>query len=460
MRIVAADEAALALGIGQGLGLADARARVPELAAIAHDPAADLALLELIADDCERYTPSVALDPVNGLILDITGCAHLWDGEEALAGNVMARFAKAGIKARYAIAQTPDRARAIARHGEPLPAAALELEEEPRNALRRAGLYTIADLASRSKRPLAARFGMKIVTKLARVLGEDDVRITPRHEAPAIFALRRFAEPIARTDYVIETIASLVREAGAILRERDQGGRCFTARLFRSDGNVRELAVETGAPTRDVALLLRLFGERIETLTDPLDPGFGYDAVRLDVPRTERLEPAQAATDGQAGQSQHAPALIDQLGVRLGQKRVRRFMAGNSHIPELAGFTAPVMVAASPFDWPESEGGEPPLRPLHLFDPPQPIEVMAEAPDGPPKSFRWRRDIHKVVLLEGPERIAPEWWCRKRGHEDAEGLTRDYFRVEDMVGRRFWLFRHGLYSDARHPDWYLHGVFA
>lgn len=461
LRIVAADKQALSLGIGPGLGLADARARVPDLLAVDHDPAADARLLAWLAAGCERYTPSVAIDGQDGLILDITGCVHLWDGETALVTDLADRIGRLGLTLRHALAHTPDRARALARHGKNLPIAALDLDEDAAIALRRAGLYSVAEVAKRPRAALAARFGKAMVFKLARVLGEEDSRITPRRAPPAIFALRRFAEPIARTDYILETIAELVREASETLRERGAGGRRFAIRLFRSDGDVRALAVETGGPTRNAALLLRLFRERIDSLADPLDPGFGYDAVRLDVERAEALAPTQIASEGQRTQAEDPHALIDRLGVRFGQNRVRRFVSGNSHIPELAGLTLPAAAPSLPFDWPRTEAGEPPLRPLHLFDPPQRIEVMAEVPDGPPRQFRWRRDIHKVLLAEGPERIASEWWKRRGGYEPGKGgLTRDYFRVEDAGGRRFWLFRHGLYGEEKQPDWYLHGLFA
>ena len=462
MRIVAVSEQALALGIGPGLGLADARARVPELVAITHDPKADIALLETIADDCERYTPSVALYAPNGLILDITGCIDLWADENALADDALARLTKVGLNIRHAFAATPDRARSLARHGPVLPVSALDLEDDATIALKRVGLYTVDEIAKRPRVAMAARFGKAMVFKLARVLGEEDVRITPRRPAPLVFTMCRFPEPIVRTDYVLKTIASLIEEVREILRERNQGGRSFSIHLFRSDGDVRQLKIETGAPTRDAALLIRLFRERIEALSDPLDPGFGYDTIRLDVVHTEALTSTQIATDGQAAQIEDAGALIDRLGVRLGQKRVSRFAAGNSHIPELAGFTAPASGPRLESEWSEIELGNPPPRPLHLFAPPQRIEVkMAEVPDGPPCQFRWRKHMHVVRFAEGPERIGPEWWKRKGGYlPEKSGLTRDYFRVVDEHGHRFWLFRHGLYAEKNQPDWYLHGVFA
>ena len=548
MRLIAVNEIALSLGIAPGMALADARARVPDLAIAPYDRAADAALLAEIADDCDRYTPMVALDPPDGLMLDITGCAHLWQGEGDLVSALAARLAHAGFTLRLALADTPDKARALARHGGEmlavnrrtapgmlnedrmgyaappplageglghlptgqsderlsivqsrhsgesrnlfccpwqdesgipafagmtasaryrtkvvhpitlhLPITALDLDEERTTALRRAGLYTIDDLASRPRAPLAARFGKAAVAKLARVLGEEDVRITPRRVPPALFFLRRFAEPIARTDFVLEVIGDLSAEAAIELQKRGQGGRRFTTSLFRSDGDTRRLTIETGAPTRDVALLIRLFRERIDALSDPLDPGFGYDAVRLDIAVAETLGPVQVGLEGEVVATEAVNALLDRLGVRLGHNRVRRFASGNSHIPELAAFTHPANTPLLPMPWPEVEPGEPPLRPLHLFDPPHRVEVIAEVPDGPPRRFRWRRVTHDVTRFEGPERIASEWWKRR----DGKGLTRDYFRVEDSRGRRFWLFRHGLYGgETTSPDWYLHGCFA
>jgi protein ImuB len=480
MRIMAVGEVAQKLGIIPGMMLADARARVPDIMAVDHDEAADTALLNDIADDCDRYTPMVSLDPPNGLILDITGCAHVWGDEKDLVSALAARLAHYGFTLRIALAETPDRARALARHGgemlsvnrrtppdqlnenrtcyiPALPIAALDLDESSATALRRAGLYTIDDLAARPRAPLAARFGKGIVDKLSRVLGEEDIRIRPRRLPPALFFIRRFAEPVAATDYILATIDDLAAEARIALIERGMGGRSFAIGLFRSDGDTRRLTIETGAPTRDPALLNRLFRERIEALADPLDPGFGYDAVRLDVSTTEPLDVVQVSLEGEVAKGALLNGLIDRLGVRLGRGRVSRFAPGNSHIPELAAFTVPASMPPLPLPWEKVETGEPPLRPLHLFDPPHRIEVMAEVPDGPPRRFRWRRAVHDITLYEGPERIASEWWRRR----DSRGLTRDYFRVEDSKGRRFWLFRHGLYGAEKvNPDWYLHGVFG
>lgn len=485
MRIVATDEQARDLGLVPAMALADARARIPDLEAIPHDPQADARLLAAIADDCERYTPSVALDPPDGILLDITGCAHIWEGEDGLVGDLAARLAREGLSLMLALAETPDRARAFARHGRervsvrrgvppdrlneahsayhsPLPVAALDPEPDQAVALRRAGLTSIEDLAARPRRLLAARFGMAFVTRLARILGEEDSRITPRRALPAISLPQRFAEPVAHRETVMRAIATLAGAACDLLRERGEGGRRFAIALFRSDGAVQRLTVDTGRPVREPGLVLRLFDERIETLSNPLDPGFGYDAIRLAVPLTEPLPAAQMTSDAQAAADEAADALFDRLSVRLGQHRVRRLAAGNSHVPELAGLTHAAATPPLPFPWADAAPGEPPLRPLLLFDPPQPVEVIAEVPDGPPRRFRWRQALHEIVTQEGPERIAPEWWKRRDGHHPGKGgRTRDYYRVEDAEGRRFWLFRHGLYESGEGaPRWYLHGRFA
>jgi len=495
MRIVALDGQALHLGLAPGLALADARARVPELDAIEHDPHGDRLWLERIADACDRWTPMVEIDPPDGLTLDITGCLEAFSAdlaehqaEAALIADVERHFARAGLALRHACAATPEAAQALARFQtvpapdeqqaiRRLPVAALRLEEEVETALRRAGLKTIGDLAQRPAAPLAARFGAAMVEALHRLIGHADSRIVPRRQLPALIFERRFAEPIARVEDALATLGALLAEAARALEARRGGGRRFVARLYRSDGAVRELAVETGLPTRDPAVPARLFRERIETLADPLDPGFGFDLVRLGIPTIDPLGTAQLRLEGGSLREEAMAALVDRLSTRLGRARVRRFRPVDTHIPEQQTLALPAMEAPAPATWPTPPPGEPPLRPLHLFDPPQPIEVLAEVPDGPPRRFRWRRASHDVTRYEGPERIAGEWWRvpverlpqPQTADPDAPPppapsrplLTRDYFRVEDMRGRRFWLFRHGLYGDeTERPVWYIHGLFA
>lgn len=469
MRLAAVDPKALALGLVPGVTLADAHAYVPELLVFDHDPHADHRLIERIADACERWSPIVALDPPDGLFLDITGCDHLFDGESRLAQDAEAALSRFGMQTRTALAYSPEAAHALVRFQtrpapdeetavKRLPVAALELEAEIEIGMRHAGLKTIGDLATRLSAVLAPRFGQQAVNHLARLLGRTDSRLTPRRPLPPLLVERRFAEPVAHVETMLGTLAELMNEAAITLDERGSGGRQFSVRFFRSDGIVREITVETGLPTRDPVVLDRLLRERIEALADPIDPGFGFDLIRLGVARLEPLVASQLKLEGGSVAEAELASLIDRLSIRLGRNHVRRFAPKDTHIPEQAMLTFPAIDTIKPPPWPMPASGEPPLRPIHLFDPPQPIDVMAEVPDGPPRLFKWRRVQHEIVRFEGPERIAPEWWKLPPGKD---GLTRDYYRVEDVRGRRFWIFRHGLYGREReHPGWFLHGLFA
>ena len=474
-RLRAVDRAAAQAGLGVGLTLADARARVPELEVFAHDATADHDWLERLADACGRYSPTVALLPPDAIVMDIAGCVHAFEGERFLAADVERRFARRGVLLRHAFGATPEIAHALARFtGAPapdekgavrrLPVAALGLDDDATAALSVAGLKTVGDVMARPLAGIAARFGADAVAAIRRLAGEALAPVAARVAIAPVVMDRRFAEPIARTEHVLEVIAGLAAEAASVLERRHEGGRAWDVRLFRADGAVRDLRVMTGRPTRDPALLLRLFGERIEALADPLDPGFGYDMIRLAVALAEPLDAQQLRLEGgEAGQEAgegEAGALIDRLATRLGPARVRRFAARDSHLPEQAELTLAATAGATgaiaPRPWLAPEAGEPPLRPIHLFDPPQPIEaVMAEVPDGPPRRFRWRRQLHEVARAEGPERITPEWWRRRE-----TAPPRDYYRVEDQRGRRLWIFRHGLYGEADDPRWYVHGLFA
>lgn len=460
---------ALKLGLSPGLTLADARARIPDLAVLEHDPPADEALLDRMLEDSRRWTPLAAPDPPQGLMLDVTGCAHLFGGEAALRDRVLHRFRRSGFTARGSIAGTPEAARALARFGRvaivrpggepeaigPLPIAALELLEETQLALKRAGFKRIADLADRPTAPLASRFGADLMTRLIRLLGGEDRRITPCRALPPCIVEQPFIEPMGHADALMGALRSLIERACAHLAERGGGGRAFEARFFRTDGAVRSVAAETSRPVRDPEVVFRLFGERIDALADPLDPGFGFDLIRLAVTSVEPLDSMQPELDGRAIEEDEVADLIDRLIARFGQARVLRFVPADTHDPVRAASFVP---ATSPPDgntpWLKPEPGEPLPRPLHLFKFPQLVDALAEVPDGPPIRFRWRRVVHDVARAEGPERILPEWW------RTSEQPARDYYRIEDAHGQRFWLFREGFYGGDAPPRWYLHGLFA
>lgn len=472
LRLLAVDRKGREEGLVPGLTLADARARTPGLAAMPADTRADAEFLKALAEACDRFSPAVALDPPDGLLLDVTGCAHLFGGEAALQGEVMAHLRRFGAEVRIALAGTPDGARALARFadrtlGQPedeaaclrqLPVAALGVDAGTIQALLRAGLRTIADLDDRPSTILASRFGETLIRSLGRTLGREDRRITTLRPLPACRAERRFAEPLMQRDGLEMVLDHLVVEVARQLEARGAGGRVFVASFFRSDGATRRVAVETGRAIRDAGALRRLCRERLDALADPLDPGFGFDGLRLAVPVIEPLEMTQIDFGGGAALDDALGNLLDRLAARFGRDRVQRFVPRDTHDPDREARRVPALDVARishPARWPEAEPGEPPLRPILWFDPPQPIDVMAEVPDGPPARFRRRRVLHDVALAEGPERIAPEWW-----RQGSERGTRDYYRVEDTEGRRFWVFRRGLYGETECPRWFLHGLFS
>ena len=468
LRLTAVDRRAAEAGLAPGLTLADARARVHGLAVAEADPRADARLLHRLALYAGRYTPLVTPSGADGLTLDITGCAHLFGGEAGLVRDFCKRIRGFGFSTRAAIAGTPEAAQALARFGAqvlvspgdearhiaPLPLVALSVARETIVALSRAGFRTLGDLADRPSTVLAARFGVDLVTRLGRLYAREDVRITPLRSPPDLLVDRHFAEPVTRMEMLEIVLHKLGLSLCETLAARGMGGRRFEATFFRSDGAVRRLRIDTGQPVRDIAVILRLFRLRLVTLTDPLDPGFGFDALRLAVPVAEPMGEVQRDLGGGGAEGVALATLLDGFAVRLGADAVIRFVAGNSHSPEREGRSVPVAAPVDVKPWPEPEPDAPPTRPLSLFVPPQPIETLAEVPDGPPLRFRWRRVLHEIARAEGPERIAPEWWTT-----GSEMQARDYYRVEDGEGRRFWVFREGMYG-VGHPRWFMHGLFA
>jgi protein ImuB len=490
------NDAAQRLGLRLGMPLADARAMYPAgLAVAAGDETADCRLLEAVADWCDRYTPLIGLDVPDGLMLDITGCAHLFGGETALGRDLLGRLAREGLHARAAVADTAGCAWAVAHYGDaslvppqrmraalaPLPAAALRLAPETVEALAEVGLKQVGDLIDLPRAPLAARFGEILVRRIDQALGRLDEPITPRLPLPSYVAEQRFADPIGLERDVLGTIARLAAQLGAAMERRQDGARLLQAALFRTDNKVYRIEVGTGAPVREASRIVRLFADRLAAIGEACDPGFGFDMVRLAALVTERSEPVQAslAHTGRAAPGEDAELwhLIDRLGARFGPRRVTRLVPQDTHIPEFAVAAVPAAarrtaaqqqgassvlfspviedVAQQAPDRAQDSLG--PARPIRLFERPEPVEAIAEVPDGPPARFRWRRVLHEVAIAEGPERIAMEWWRDETGH----ALTRDYFRVESRDGLRAWLYREGLFGrETAQPRWFLHGLFG
>jgi protein ImuB len=481
LQIVSLDDGATRLGLSIGLPLANARAIAPHLTVFDADEAADAKTLAGIADWCDRFTPLVALDPPHGLYLDITGCAHLFGGERALMQAVCDVLTRQGFIVSAAIAATSICARTLTRcnsgqivaHGEeafavaPLPVSALGTEEAITRGLRRAGLKTIGEVAAREPSEIAARFGTAFTRLLAQALGQADAPISPRKPLPDYIVEKRFAEPVATANVISATLSQLAAMLVTSMEKQGKGARRLEASFFRTDGAVRAIVLDTGQPVTRGEVIDRLFRERLEALNDPLDPGFGFDLIRLSASRTEIVVQEQRDLDAKVHDNDELAALIDRIAARIGGKRVVVHLPQDTHIPECAVLAAPAqqhLSTSAQAAWPARVEGEPPLRPLRLFERPEPIKVpFATVPDGPPHQFTWRRAFHAVVRVEGPERIAMEWW-----KQDGKVLTRDYFRIEDENGLRFWIFRDGLYGselvDAKGKpvpaNWFVHGLFA
>jgi protein ImuB len=478
--LTAVDDAAEGLGLSPGLALAQARAMHPAIEALEEDAEADAALLEQIADWCLRYTPLVACDSPDGLLLDISGCAHLYGGEEALAADLAQRLENAGFAFSIAIAGTIGAAWAAAHYGRPgryacgderallspLPLAALRLDGGTVAALARVGLKRAGDIIDLPRAPLTARFGAELLRQLDRALGAEHEPLNPRLPVAPYVAEQRFAEPIAREEDVLASVARLAARLQFALERRGDGARRLELTLFRTDGALRRIAVGCSRPLRDPGDIRALFTERLAALADALDPGFGFDMARLSVLVAEPAPPEQAGMGGAEDQAE-LDRLTDRLSARLGPRRVRRPIAQDSHIPEIAGACVPAQTAVTDVGWEAFrrhciEADVAP-RPLRLLARPEPIEAVAEVPDGPPLRFRWRRALHEVIAADGPERIEGARWS-EHGGQFPGNLARDYFRVEDRQGLRFWLFRAGLYRDlaqgAAAPSWFLHGMFA
>jgi protein ImuB len=476
-RLVCVDRRAAGLGLHPGLSLADARARYPDLIAVQADPVEETRLLVRIADFCARFTPLVALDGADGIMLDISGVAHLFDGEEKMAGTIEAKLAGQGLGVAIGIADAPRAAWALARfssqriapaamseklfaklfHG--LPLAALGLEENIVADLAKAGLRRVGDIAMRPRAPIAARFGADIISRLDALSGLRRDAISPRFATPDFCAERRFASPIARREAVDLAIAKLADDLVVLLERQAKGARRLELCLFRVDGALRRVQVGASRPLNEARAIARLFAERLEARDeDEIDAGFGIDIMRLSCIVAEPMAPSQRELE-RAHEGERARALadlLDRLSARLGPRRVTRLEPVDTHIPEY-GIVAVPAVQGEARSKARRDPAMPqetvPTRPIRLFERPERIEAIAEIPDGPPLRFRWRRMLHEVAAIEGPERIAPEWWRREAG------LTRDYFRAEDRQGRRFWLYREGLYG-RENVKWYVQGLMA
>lgn len=493
--IAALNEAAIAAGLAVGEPLADARAKAGFLQVRPADPAANDAALRRLTLWATRYTPAASPwgeeNGADGFFLDIEGAAHLFGGEEKFVADLSSRLERNfGLPARIAVAATPGTAWALSHSSAarlsilptgqeavalaPLPIEALRLSPETRTTLRRLGFKAVGTLLDKPRAPFAARFPTELLQRLDQALGRIDEPLVPISAPPVYHSLRYLLEPIIAQEAIVALSGRLMQTLARVLTRDDAGARALRLSLYNVDGTVEIIDFGLTFPTRDASHIARLISLKLEALAAAQKAGFGFEAVGLAVTRAEPMPARQtkltsASEDGDKAEC--CATLIDTLRQRLGAHSVRRFEPVASHIPERAE-ARPAENGKTPA-WPTPKQ-EP--RPLLLLPRAEPAEVMALIPDGPPRQFCWRGVTYEVAGVQGPERIANEWWRdpppdlspraateeEKEEEEKRRGSpTRDYYFVEDTAGRRFWLFRQGLYGrETTAAHWFVHGFFA
>ncbi|HTF69020.1 MAG TPA: DNA polymerase Y family protein [Edaphobacter sp.] len=411
--------------------------------------------LPRLVEWCDRYSPLVSQDGYGGVILDITGCTHLFGGEDRLLIDLQRRLCRMGIESHAAIAGTWGAAWALARYGnkfivhgedivsalDPLPVEALRLPNEIVLDLRRLGLGAIAAVRKIPRRSLGVRFGSTLLRRLDQAFHEAEEPLTPWRPPAAYRASRILAEPVSTVGSVEYVLRDLLREICARLEKNHLGSRHMDLACYRVDGTVDRCEVRTSKPNRAIPHLMRLFKDKLEKLW----ADFGFETFVLAVPGVEALHPAQLSLSQSdaADDEESFDALVDRLGMRLGFQEVNRIRVRESYLPEHAVELRPASASTlASAEWPAWR-----VRPIRLIDPPMPIQVSILIPGGSPVQFLIGQQTHRVVRSEGPERLTAEWWRE----QNSRWSTRDYYRIEDDKGFRFWIFC----DPSEH--WFLHG---
>ena len=463
--IHAVTKAAAERGARAGARLTDARALDPGLAAVPADPEGDAASVERLARWASRWSPLVEVDGADALRLDVSGVAHLFGDEEQLIRDVQRCFARIGLTAHVAIAPTAAAAWAFSHFGgeelSPLHVAALRLKPDTVRTLERLGLKTIGALLDMPRLALARRFkdGDDVVDALDRLTGRKDEPLTAAPADPPPRAALRLEEPATHPEAPGQALERLIPALVRKLQQRHLGARRLALTGYRVDGTVAVASVATAIPSREPKHLQRLLIDKAAAL----DPEFGFDAFTLTAEWTEELGAAQDSLVEEPSGEREIAKLVDRLTVKLGPQRVRRPQAEDSHLPERASGWIPALASL------RAKRSNPVLdrhvasllamtkRPQRLLDRAEAIDVIYATPEGMPRRFVWRRAVHDIARVEGPERIAPEWW-----RQPSSARLRDYYRVEDREGRRYWIYREGLVGDGRGgaPNWFIHGLFG
>lgn len=461
MVITEVNAAAEAQGITQGMVVADAKACVPDLEVTDDRPGLADRLLNVLGLWCIRYTPVVAVDPPNGLILDISGCAHLWNGEKPYLKDIVNKLRKRGFHVRMAIAGAIGAAWAVARFGKqtpiiesggeadalrPLPPAALRLEQDVIDRLHKLGLRSVDSFMHMPPSALRRRFGERLPVRLRQALGREDEPLVPLRPVPPYEERLPCLEPIRTAAGIEIATGKLLGSLCKRLAGEGKGLRIATLKGHRIDGKLVSVGITTSRATASVPHLMELFALQVPHI----EPALGIELFVLEAGKVEDADPVQEALwSGVPGLGDTALSeLIDRLKGRKGIRAVYRYLPDEHHWPERSFKKAASIAEKATTLWKSDRP-----RPTRLLAAPEPIEVTAPIPDYPPMLFRHRGEAHPIRKADGPERIEREWWMDPGEH-------RDYYHVEDDKGRRYWLYRSGHYGDERPKRWFLHGFFA
>ena len=409
------------------------------------------------------YSPIVAVDGLDGIVMDTEGADHLQGGELPMVTRIANQFMAKKLTARVAVADSWGAAHACARAisretvivpigetaraVEKLPISLLRLSPKIVSDLRTLGFQSIGELANTARAPLTLRFGPEIGRRLDQMFGRASEPIEPIRTVDLIEVSRSFAEPIGAAETIDKYVARLIIQLIDELQKKGLGVRRADLIVDKVDGTRQAIRAGTVKPARDVAWLTKLFRDR----TEKIEPGFGIEKLTLVAVMAEPLEEMQKSSGLVEEEVSDVSPLIDIYGNR--GHRVFRVAPVASDVPErsvqrISAVADPVVVSWV-HHW---------RRPVRLLVRPELIEVIALTPDHPPVSVTWRGKRRKVKRADGPERIFGEWWQR-----DSEmDAVRDYFVVEDESGERLWVFRSGdgVDPETGNHRWFCHGIFA
>ena len=459
--VTAANILTEAQGIMPGTAVADAKAIVTGLQVIDDMPQQATKLLKALGEWCIRYTPIIAIDPPDGLILDISGCAHLWGGERGYLKEIVTRLRSKGYDVRAAMADTIGTAWGIARFGKltpiiepgrqadalrPLPPAALRLEPLVLERLHKLGFRNIDSFIAIPRSALRRRFGQGILTRLSQALGHEDEPIQLLQPVERYQERLPCMEPIRTATAIEIAIKKLLEVLCLRLKDDGKGLRTAILRCYRLDGKIEQVEIGTNRATYNTNHLFKLFELKIASIT----PALGIELFVLEAPKVEDVSALQETLwAGKPGLDDLGLAeLLDRLAGKIGAGTIHRYLPDEHYWPERS-----VKQATSLLEKPTTAWRTDRPRPVRLLARPEPVEVTAPIPDYPPMLFIYKGKRHHIKKADGPERIEREWWLETGNH-------RDYYNVEDEDGKRYWLFRSGHYDkDAAH-QWFIHGFFA